>query len=172
MKKQNKSKIKGITLIEMILVIGLISMIAVISIPSYYAIVKSSRKQIALKSITDTFAECRGQAIALRKPIFLEFNDSMTGMRKHYWQVEQRWNNAENKFEDVKIEKYSEYKLLPDDFVFEDLNSKYFKFNTGGSITDETGNAGVLEFKLKNIKENKEWIIEVVGITGRVKVNK
>ncbi len=160
---------KGMTLLELLVVIAIIGVLAGIGTPSIIALSKGSKTRTAAKMVTDEITACRGKAIALRTNVVLEFAPDNRSLRQHYWQYENQWDELEKEWVTVKVEKFTEWKSLPDIFLFSLIDGETIKFLPSGNINSSLAVSGKITFQLLNTTNGKLIDIEIVTITGRAK---
>jgi len=145
----------GMTLLELLTVIGIIAVLAAISIPSFVFMARGSRIRSAAKMITDTLSSARGLAIAHRHSYYVEYDNETVQNPEHnrlrifYMPLE---NPAADPIKRWDVSVYDrrttmgEWKKLPEPIVFfdgtvpippdlkYDFPDPYVQFDANGGI--------------------------------------
>lgn len=142
----NKSKNKGYTLIELIVVLALFSLLLTIAIPNSKAF-KTYNQNQQLRVLEKDLRQARNTAIIENKTICAYFN-----LSKHSYEIKY-----------ISGEKILERVLIPG-VEFKSKNFTNFTFNADGRI----GNAGTL--KIKKGSENYE--LAVAAVTSKISLRR
>ena len=87
--------IRGMTLVELIVVMALIAAMTAISLPSYYRITRGAKLQNSVRMVTEALCEARIRAITLHRSTYVEFNTTDSEFRIKYVVNIRKWRANE-----------------------------------------------------------------------------
>ena len=145
----------GMTLLELLTVIGIIAVLAAVSLPSFVYMARGSRMRTAAKMLTDTISAARGLAIAQRHAYYVEYDNETVVNPEHnririfYMPLEnsavdpiKRWDVTDY----ARRMTFGDWKMLPEPIVFfdatviinpnlkYDMPDPYIRFDANGGI--------------------------------------
>jgi prepilin-type N-terminal cleavage/methylation domain-containing protein len=190
-------KNKGMTLIELLTVMGIIAVLAGVSLPAFHIIGRGAKLRNGAKTITDTLSSARGLAIAQRHSYYVEYdnetviNPEKNRLRIFYMPLDSSGKRKLPSNYNDRIT-YGEWKKLPDTIAFYDGNpitvgtityaqpDQYVQFDPNGgvhgassttfTIVDSTTlNMNDKPYDAARMSKAKTCRIYVLNVTGRIK---
>lgn len=175
-------KHNGMTLLELLMVIGIIAVLAAITLPSFVFMARGSRIRSAAKIVTDTLSAARGLAIAQRQSFYVEFDKNANKVT--IFALDKTKASPDP---DVKADRkyYGEWKKLPEPVTFYNYSSPLYKapddwikFKPNGGASERSNPGLVSTFAIwdpttlgnpPDLAKAKTCNIKVDNVTGRIK---
>lgn len=135
-----KTKIKGLTLIELMMVILVMAIISMIAIPSFRQILAKQQLNSDYRELSIALVQARNQAVFLRKETKLNFVEGTQDDTNYYWQAQYKTAiTAPTSSTPITFRKDGTLKAVSSDLTFQmcHLNSraaKNFILTKSGSI--------------------------------------